>query len=77
MCFAYKLTNPIVEIGFQVLVDGEWTKNAFATINTIADKEWHYTCIDLYQALLKSWSTNAATYPVYRLTLVGVRMHTL
>ena len=72
MCFAYKLTTPIVRIGYQVLIDGQTTKNAYVSIETIADNSWHYTCVDLYQALLSNWQTSAATYPTYRLTLIGV-----
>ena len=44
-------------------------KNAYASVSTIADNQWHYTCVDLHQALLINWNTNAAIYPSYRLTL--------
>ena len=41
-------------------------------MNTLADKQWHYTCVDIYQGILKSWATTAEIYPAYRLTLIQV-----
>ena len=74
LCFAYKLSSPIEQIGVTVYIDGDSTaqKSAVLDFKTTADNQWHYTCIDLYQGLLKSWATTAANYPSYRLTLLGV-----
>ena len=74
MCFSYKLTEPITTIGLTAYLDADKNtqRNAYINVNTVADNKWHFTCIDLYQGLLSSWGTNAATYPSYRLTVIGV-----
>ena len=76
MCFAYKITEKIEQIGITAYVDGDINtqQNAFINIDTIADNKWHYTCVDLYLGLLNSWATTAANYPTYRLTVLGVRI---
>lgn len=76
MCFAYKLTEPIEHIGLTAYIDGDTNnpKNAYIGIQTIADNKWHFTCVDLHMGLLASWGTNSATYPTYRLTVLGVYM---
>jgi hypothetical protein len=74
LCFAYKASSPIQQIGFTVFIDGDSSikRNAYLNIKTIADGQWHYICVDMYKGLLKSWSTSENSYPTYRLTLIGV-----
>ena len=43
-------------------------------MNTIADNQWHYTCTDIYQGILNSWSTTSSFYPIQRLTLIKVSL---
>ena len=74
LCFAYKIVSPITQLGISVVIDGDPTTqtNAYIQINTIADNQWHYTCIDMYRGLLSNWGTTESIYPTYRLTLIGV-----
>ena len=57
-----------------VFLDGDTStqKNLYIPITTVSDNTWHYTCVDMYQGLLNSWSTTSSFYPAYRLTLVRV-----
>ena len=79
LCFAYKAVSSINQIGINVYLDGDITikKNAYIPITTTSDNNWHYTCIDLYQGLLNSWSTTSSFYPAYRITLTEVNIKKL
>ena len=61
-----------MQIGLSVFLDGDISQqnNAYIPVATIADNQWHYICVDMYQGILNSWSANSTTYPNYRLTLI-------
>ena len=74
LCFAYKAASPLSYIQIQVYLDGDskTAKNVFISVTTIADKQWHYLCADMYQGFLKQNSYSSSVYPKTRLTLLGV-----
>ena len=73
MCFAYKVTKPLEYVTFYVRDSLGNTLNANAYLNnTIADFNWHYTCVDLYAALKASQGGSSFTTLASKLTLVSV-----
>lgn len=62
VCFAYKLTaQELTTLSFDVL-DYYGNVNSFsAAITTIADRQWHYKCVDLAVAYLKANPSTAAS----------------
>ena len=43
-------------------------------VNTTADDQWNYICIDLYQGFLNYHRTTSSAYPTNRLTVTGVNI---
>jgi hypothetical protein len=75
LCFAYKASSAILSIILNVYLDGDTTTatNSYINLKTIADQQWHYLCVDMYQGVLNSWGSSSSLYGSYRITLVGVR----
>jgi hypothetical protein len=71
MCFAYKVTKNLTTLNFVVQDSNGNSINSQASLNTIADFNWHYTCIDLYATLKAADST--FTTAANKLTLMSVR----
>ena len=70
MCFAYKLTQPLTYIYFQVQDIQGNIINSYASLNTTADLAWHYTCVDLYAAM--KTANSAFNTPAAQLKLLMV-----
>lgn len=73
ICFAYKLpfsnTQTITLINFQLFYQKTLQIYASTKIQTLADNQWHYICVDLYQAYL---AQNSGTYSKLTLTTYQV-----
>jgi hypothetical protein len=70
MCFAYKISKNLTTLNFVVQDVYGNTVYSRASLNTIADFNWHYSCIDLYAALKAADST--FTTAANKLTLLSV-----
>ncbi len=75
VCFAYKLpvskTQKITSINFKLFYQKSILILAQSKIQTLADNQWHYICVDLYQAYL---SENNGTYTKSSLTTFQVNL---
>ncbi|CAF3925163.1 unnamed protein product [Rotaria sp. Silwood2] len=63
LCFAYKIFNSYVtEIGLGIQINGDTTATYWTSISfsPVADKFWHYTCVDV-RATLTSQSSMYST----------------
>ncbi|CAF5163889.1 unnamed protein product, partial [Rotaria magnacalcarata] len=65
LCFAYKILNSYVsEIGLTIQVNGDTTNTYWTSISfsPIADKLWHYTCVDVRAAVSSQSSVYSSAY---------------
>ena len=60
LCFAYKISQPLNTLYFTVQDIYGNTINSQASLNTTADFNWNYVCVDLY-ASLKSYDSTFKT----------------